>query len=304
MTLPPVLVLEPTNRCNMVCDMCPQSLQDVVGDMDVALASRIVREVGSSCKYIQCYLLGEPTVRRDICEFVKAIRPLTQAVIEISTNVIRFSDAQFADSFLRSGVDRLLCCVEGMSSESHRKLRKSGNFDKTVEAIKYLGRRSLQCERPVQIVAKCILNKNNQHESEMFMEFWSAQPGITPAITWLNTWAGSLVHVRQYAVDLCPNAERERQACSELWNKIVVRWNGKVVACCHDWANSIELGDATLSSLNDIWTGTALKKLRAEHLMGNFAGICSSCVEWSTPEEFEVDYGLERNAVMPPLCRA
>jgi MoaA/NifB/PqqE/SkfB family radical SAM enzyme len=300
MNLPSVLVLEPTNRCNMVCDMCPQALQETVGDMDVAMATRIVVEAGQSCKYILCYFLGETTVRKDFAEFIRSIRRETTAVIEVSTNVIRCQDKAVADAFLSSGVDIIVCCVEGMTAESHRHLRRTGDFDAIVEAVKYLGKESLQLSRPVRVVAKCILNKANQHEADRFMEFWSAQPGILPTVTWLNTWAGTMPSVLDYAIALCPNAYQERKPCAELWNKLVIRWNGKVVACCHDWRNGIVLGDVTVNSLQEIWSGRVAEQLRREHVAGNFGGICAPCMEWSTPEEFEKDYGLSKELIVIP----
>ena len=300
MSLPPVLVLEPTNRCNMVCDMCPQGLQDIFGDMDLALATRIIAEAGPSSKYVQCYLLGEPTVRKDICDFLNIVRQHTKAVIEVSTNLVRCKDRAFADALLCSGVDVLLCCVEGMTAASHGHLRRTGEFDSIVQTVRYLGAKSISLGRGVNVVAKCILNRKNRHEADRFMDFWSSQPGITPAITWLNTWAGTMPHVLEYAVDVSPNAYHERRPCAELWNKLVVRWNGKVVACCHDWRNRVELGDVLDSSLAEIWTGSAMDALRKEHIAGTFAGICSPCIEWSTPEEFEGDFGLAKDAIVIP----
>jgi radical SAM protein with 4Fe4S-binding SPASM domain len=107
-------------------------------------------------------------------------------------------------------------------------------------------------------------------------------------------------NVLGYAVNLCPNAKRERKPCAELWNKMVVRWNGKVVACCHDWKNTMELGDANVSDLKSIWAGQLLANLRHEHLAGSYRGLCSTCIEWSTPDEFESDYKLAKNEVILP----
>lgn len=295
--LPPVLVLEPTSRCNMTCDMCPQSKQDTTGDMDTSLALDVVSQVEGYCEYIQCYFLGEPTVRKDICEFISRIRAKTNAKIEVSTNLIRFKDERFIDEFLQCGVDKILCCVEGFTAESHHQLRRTGDYSASVRSVQKLGLRSVALGGRVEIVAKCILNRSNEPEIAEYENFWNAQVGVNARVTWLNTWAGTMPNVRGYAVKMCPNGDIPRRPCAELWNKLVVRWDGNVVLCCHDWRSAVVIGNVRDESLMALWSGPVIGAIREKHLSGVYDGICGPCIEWSTPEEFVSDYGLDQSAI-------
>ena len=97
-----------------------------------------------------------------------------------------------------------------------------------------------------------------------------------------------------------PNSNAVREACAELWNKMVIRWNGKVVLCFHDWKPELILGDSNSESLFNIWNGKKNIDARNSHLKKKFSGICSKCKEWSVPEEYISDYGIKYSDLKIP----
>lgn len=301
--LPPVYVIEPTSRCNMRCVMCPQEQQQKIGDMSVKLLEAIVPQISSHAKFIQLYFVGEPTIHPALNQMIRLLKTILDVKIEISTNLIQLRKRANAEEFLMSGVDRVLCCIEGATAETHSALRTSGRFDSAVETVMQLARIKAKYALPVELIVKCIETVHNRHELTQFMTYWNQVPGVTPKISWMNTWGGSMLNLVAIGPRGCPNGSAKRIPCAELWNKLVIRWDGTVVLCCHDWASQVMIGDATQESLLSIWNSSAMEGIRRSHTQAIFPGICAPCREWSKPDEFASDYGIEAGRIITPTLQ-
>ncbi len=74
-----------------------------------------------------------------------------------------------------------------------------------------------------------------------------------------------------------------RGACRMLWRNLSVHADGKVSACCHDSEDELIVGDvSTGETLQEIWRGAALRRLRRLHLDGRIdqLPICQACRNW------------------------
>lgn len=298
--LPAVLVIEPTNRCNMRCVMCPQEQQLQVGDMSVEVLECIVNQLTQSVKYIQFYFVGEPTLHPTLPEMIELIKRNSSAKVEVSTNLVALRRRECAERFLISGVDRVLCCIEGFSEVSHKALRKTGSFSHACNTVHMLADIKRRRRLLVDIIVKCIETVHNQGEISDFTAYWQSVHGVTPSVTWMNTWAASMPHLGSIGVHGGPNALYHRSPCAEIWNKMVIRWNGTVVICCHDWSSQVPLGQIQSSTLLEIWNGHIINGIRKEHLNGKFSGICWQCKEWSISSEFITDYKLNYEDIIQP----
>lgn len=299
-SLPPVLVIETTSRCNMRCLMCPQDKQIETGDITISLISLLNKQITANVQYIQLYLLGEPTLHPDLIQIIRNIRLHTNAFLEISTNLSVFKHYSEWEVLLNSGINRVLCCIEGITPASHKALRMTGDYEIAVAAVKTMADIKIKQHLNVDLVVKNIGSIYNKEEQDQFAQLWNSVPGVSTMTSWMNTWAGSLSFLEKVGLKGGPNANADRRACAELWNKMVIRWNGKVVLCCHDWKSQHIVGDANVESLLNIWRGEDLFKARRNHITKHFIGICEKCKEWSIQEEYYVDYKLMKDQVINP----
>lgn len=69
------------------------------------------------------------------------------------------------------------------------------------------------------------------------------------------------------------------QACSYLFTTLAINSDGTVGVCCVDWSRKTLCGDVHKQSLQAIWNGEELKRLRLLHLAGRRREIdsCRSC---------------------------
>jgi hypothetical protein len=91
------------------------------------------------------------------------------------------------------------------------------------------------------------------------------------------TWAGA-----QPAPDrrpATPDELRERKPCRMLKTTLQVYYDGRTTPCCYDHACALEVGDASRSTIEEIWNGEPLRRLRDLHENGRSGEIplCRDC---------------------------
>jgi radical SAM protein with 4Fe4S-binding SPASM domain len=76
------------------------------------------------------------------------------------------------------------------------------------------------------------------------------------------------------------NENRRKKRCMHLWRRMVVLSDGRVVPCCVDAEGELVLGDANTESVEKIFNGPAMRRLRRMHIKGQFPKLCSRCNEF------------------------
>jgi hypothetical protein len=78
--------------------------------------------------------------------------------------------------------------------------------------------------------------------------------------------------------------------CLSLFKSPHISKDGKVCVCCRDFYLSIEVGDITKNSLEEIWFGEKVTEYRIAHIRGHFGKtpLCLLCNENPTLTDEEV----------------
>jgi radical SAM protein with 4Fe4S-binding SPASM domain len=81
--------------------------------------------------------------------------------------------------------------------------------------------------------------------------------------------------------------KKEYRACTEVYQKMGINWDGKVTACCADYDEFLLVGDLADSSISDIWQNSEeLKAIRLllDKMKHWSLNLCSRC--YQTYDEF------------------
>ena len=68
-----------------------------------------------------------------------------------------------------------------------------------------------------------------------------------------------------------------RRFCVRPFSELYITHDGKAVLCCQDWSAEEIVGDVTQQTLDDIWRGESLARVRAKLERRERGGICSRC---------------------------
>lgn len=299
---PKIYNLETTNHCPYKCVMCPRTheMTRSLGHMDFGLFKDIVDQLRPAWQMdrvrgrprLQLLHFGEPMVYPHFKESVDHCHGRGFGVY-ISTNPSVWTDRRIGE-ILDSGLDELTAMVDGMDDETSMAIRgPAASFERTERNLRELARRKVAggYSKP-RIIVMMIRQPRNRHQWDLFRNHWNDIPGIDGAfLDFYSTFSGATDGINTIAGDLASTDEDQaaelarRQYLAEFpcvypWHSVSVTWQGKVVPCCRDVNEALVLGDLRKDSLETIWNGEPIRKLRR-----NFAKrkvdtpLCTSCKE-------------------------
>lgn len=288
--LPPILVIEPTNKCNINCIMCPtQKSYLQKGMMDYNLFTKIINQSKSWVKVILLYFRGEPLLNKNLYRMIQYAKKYTNARIVVSTNATLLTK-EISKRLINSQLDDIIFTVDGMpSKKTFQSIKQGANYTVVLTNIKNFLSIKIKSESKINVVAKT-LNLKNQKENEKFINIWK-KLCCNVEITCFNSWANQVKRNDIFQNQHLQHLSSKRKPCADLWFKCVITYDGKVVLCCHDFKERKTIGDVKEQKIIDIWNNEKLNVIRRQHNSKNVSGktLCASCKEWS--EEYD-EYSL------------
>lgn len=261
---PLTIYVEPTNRCNLSCDFCPQSLEDYEDrtgkrqDMPIDLWRKIMDEIRiMEIKSLKLYFFGEPLLHPDIVEMVSIAKTVCERV-ELTTNGMALS--------VKTATG-LLGVLDYLRVSIYPDVKHPEHVVRNVARLWDL-REGLHHSNPY-ICAKVF----SQAEADSIRPFYENIVDEI-AVEGLHTIGSEFVQISQQAKD-------DRKACPYPFYNLVVKSNGDVVPCCVAWEDSLVVGNVREETLLEIWRGDKLARIHRLHLEGR-RGELAACAKCDT----------------------
>jgi radical SAM protein with 4Fe4S-binding SPASM domain len=281
---PTHLQIEPTNTCNLRCELCPVSgrMSRPSGFLDVALYRRLLQEIGDYVFLILFWDWGEPFMHPSAFDMIadahqRGIR------IASSTNGHLFADPRRADDVIRCGLDTLIFAIDGISQDSYEKYRHRGDLQKALQGIRTVVARKQALRSATPLVNfRFIVMRHNEHEVDQLPSLVRTLGADVLTLKTLNPCADDTYgdkteglgrkesplipqnpRYRRFVYDESGEPVRlRRNVCRNPWNGATVHWNGTVCPCTYDFDERHVLGDLNRSSFSEIWRGPAYRAIR------------------------------------------
>lgn len=279
---PLILNIEPTNRCNLSCSMCPRSKSSrPLVDMDFNLFLELVEELKREGPILRIFLQkdGEPLLYKELSKMIECLRKAKASrTISIITNGTLLTKGKFEELAL-AGLTDLIVSIDAVEAESYRRLKGLDRFSEVrnnvLEAISL--KRKMGWENP-RIKARLVSRIGRESEVERFRADWTGMADDVD-VTPYHTWIGAVKDERCYG-------GKPRFPCALLWYTGVVNADGRISPCCIDYQCNGVVGRVGEGGFGAIWNGKAMKCLRMMHLTGNYdeTQICGPCDYWLIKE--------------------
>ena len=292
---PPILMVEPTNICNLKCPMCPSGNGDMkrdLGKMDLKNFKKVIDEIGPYIIQVQLWNQGEPFINRSFLDFITYANS-KGIMTHTSTNGHYIRTDEQAEALITSGLDQLIFSMDGTNKESYEKYRIGGNFDVVLDALKSItsAKSKLKSKTPL-VELQFIVFKHNQAESDEItllskklginrLSFKTAQVySADQAVTFLPD---DTEHMRYDFDGQDYNLKGEiKNWCKRLWINSTINWDGSVSPCCFDKDADHAFGNTFLENtqFKNIWKSTGYRLFRKK-VMTNRSAIemCTNCTE-------------------------
>jgi len=293
--LPPIVMIEPTNICNLKCPMCPAIVGKRVlhkGQLEADHFNSLMDEIGEYVSQVQFWNQGEPFINKDFLEMVRYAK--TKGVMTItSTNGHFIPTDEVAESVVNSGLDQIIFSMDGTNQETYEKYRIGGDFNLVIESLRRLSeaRIRLKSKRPL-IELQFIVFKHNQDEidgiTQLAKKYKLDRLSFKTAMVYTPEQADEYLSEEQKeeVYRLEKNKVERKQGvpdwCNRLWLNSTVNWDGTVVPCCFD-VDSDYIFDTLFENgkkFSQVWKNAEYQRFR-QKVINNRSAIemCSNCTE-------------------------
>lgn len=291
---PLMLMVEPTNHCNLKCPLCPSGNGEMTrprGHMELEHFKKVFDQLADDLLLCLLWNQGEPFLNPNLTRMIRHAADRNVPTIT-STNVHYIRTEAEAEGIIESGLSELILCLDGVDPETYVKYRVGGDFDRVVRGIELVteAKRRLGAKTP-RIHLQFILMKQNEDQVEaarrMARDFGVDRLSLKTAQVYTEEEAETFLPTDErmsrydYARDGVATKGRIRNTCRHLWYSTVVNWDGAVSPCCFDKDVHYGLGDtATEPAFDEIWAGDAYTSFRNAILEDRSAvPICNNCSE-------------------------
>ena len=284
-SFPRAVQFQTLSTCNARCIFCchrhsPKEIPH--GRMADAMINKIIAECGRhkfAAGRISPCLTNEPLQDKRMPDIIRSIHKHCGPFVKtkINTNASLLNE-DMSRRLLDSGLTYLWISVNGYSPETYRESMDldftavMDNINVFLDMKKTLGRK-----RP-KVVITTIRTKLVENELEKAREYW-AQRDVVFKIHHLDNRTGE-----DLTADLRVSEEqgklKPKRKCDLFLKQAYIVENGDMIICCHDWRQSVVVGNITNSSISEVWNSDHFKKLIYEYYAEKFNNleICRNCM--------------------------
>lgn len=284
---PYFMVLDTISYCNLECNCCPTGRKLNTRTKAIMPLERISKILGYFGKYLKEIILfnwGEPLLNPNIIEVIKEIKK-HDILLTLSSNLNVDIDEQKANELISSGLDRLICSIDGTSQESYEKYRKKGNFNKAFNNLKLLikTKKNLKLDNPF-IEWQFLVFKHNEHEIEEAEKI--AKEIEVDNLNLRAPWCPPemVSTIDKYNNYIMDNDKQQYKPadkyCNWLWNAIVINANGSVSPCCSVENENEDFGNIFDTPFYKLWNNENFRQARKFNITRkktNFSNRCTIC---------------------------
>lgn len=291
--LPYAASIEPTTACNLGCPECPSGLKKFTrptGRLDLEFHQKMLDQLGSQLFYINYYFQGEPFIHPNFLKLIKAANE-RNIYTATSTNA-HFINKNKAIEVVKSGLDRLIISIDGLTQKTYEQYRVNGKLSKVLEGTKNIiqAKKSLKSKTP-HVIFQFLVVKPNEHEIDEVLKL-GKKMGVDEVR--LKT---AQLYDYENGNPLMPSNEKYarykktksgkfvpkyklKDECWRMWSSTVLTWDGKVVPCCFDKDAQHVLGEISNDNFVNIWNNAKYLNFR-KAVFNNRSeiDICKNCSE-------------------------
>jgi len=309
-TIPIRMCIELTNRCNLNCPFCLVGQQNSkeltahdeldrdMGGMDVDLCQKIIIDAKKfGIKEINLTFQGEPLMykRKWFLELVRLCKQNNLKSIFYTNGLLL--DQEYSRSIIMAGMEEIRFSVDGITQEVYELNRVGGKFEKVYQNMKDIVKVSKEENSKIKLIWQFIALKNNENQIDKAREM-ANEIGINFEVkTFAESVPESAPKNVKYRRKLKP------LPCTDIYNQVMVYWNGDVVACCYDLEGDQIMGNLRENSIEKIWNGEKYKNFRRNLKNSVFShklqpGFCKGCLKYSSPKAMQGNLSYKAKALL------
>lgn len=272
-----------TARCTMcTIDKWTRKPYCMTNDEFRSILFKFVPYIGH-LDFLTLHLCGEPLLDKELPEKISIAKKLGFRGIGFATNCTEL-DEKLSLRLIKSGLETIICSIDGIKKETHEAIRRKTNFERIVQNVKaFINIRNISGGG--RILIRFIRQKLNWDEWPLFYTEWSKyinpERGDDVIRFDMHNWGDK---IDGYEEKSCNNEMPSDLVCSDIFERFLVYSNGDVGFCCADDNGFFRLGNIIEDDPIGIYNNEIFSKYRIFMKTGRIEELdhCKSCtIMWS-----------------------
>ena len=271
---PPLLQIEPSSVCNFRCVFCFETdtsftnkKNGFMGRMELDLFKKIIDQAEGNIEFLTLASRGEPLICPDFDKMLMYAKDKFLN-LKINTNASKL-DEKKCHAILSSGVKTIVFSADAADEKLYSKLRVNGKLSQVLKNIERFKKIRETEYKDTKIISRVsgVKFTNEQNEDEMF-KLWN---GLVDQVVFVNynPWENTYDK----------SANKIETACSDLWRRMFIWWDGNTNPCDVDYKSTLSVGNFKKNSISSLWRSEKYNFYRKKHFSKKRHSIspCKSC---------------------------
>lgn len=277
---PRAVQFQTLSTCNARCVFCCHSTNPdeiIHGRMDDSLVKKIIKECAHSMVgRVSPYMTNEPLLDKRMPQILKDIKKYSILPIKtrITTNGSLLTE-DISRALIASKLDQIWISVNGYSHETY-KASMGLDFERVMRNIDglLLLKQKLKVKSP-RVHISTLRTSLVEQELETARQYWNNRD-VKFHVHSVDNRSGESNFDALVPSDANCNLRRN---CDLFLKQAYIVENGDMIICCHDWKQSVVVGNIKDKSISEVWNSDHFKKLIYEYYQEKFDNleICRNC---------------------------
>ena len=248
------------------------------GNLKFSEFKKLIDEIGLWSIVVLLWGWGEPFLNPAIYDMIAYAKRRGLSLVT-STNGYAFAEAENARKLIQSGPDLLLVSLSGMSQKTYGRYRHGNSLEKALTGIRNLVEEKHRLGSKVPAInLTFIVTQNNEQEVKNLSKKVKSLGVDSLTIKKLNTCTSKAIKGEerryvpeddtfkrfQYSADGEDRILVKSNLCKALWQRLTLRWNGKINACEYDFDDVYVMGNLNKKSFRSLWWGAPYRDMRCQ----------------------------------------
>lgn len=232
--------------CTAKCSMCPLTKEprplQVMGLREFEIILGKLRGLETQ-KFMTLHGLGEPLLDRELPVKIALAKKYGFRGLGFATNATEL-DETLANDLLDSGLDTIICSIDGVTRETHEQIRAGTSFERVVANVERFILLRNRRESGTRVLIRFINQPLNHSEWEAYLEYWNGRidPARRDGILRIDihNWGGN------EAVESIGGTTGDGLPwhCDDITTRLIIHATGTLSFCCGDFRDYFHLGNA------------------------------------------------------------
>lgn len=230
-------------------------------------------------QYVTLHGCGEPLLDKGLGEKVAITKKMGFKGTGFATNCTEL-DERKSRELIEAGLDTIICSIDGINKETHEAIRVGANFDQIVSNLRNFIK--IRAERGrTRIIVRFIRQEMNKKEWPLFFNYWTERLnkdfGDEVVKFDVHNWGEKLDDYQ--SMDLNRRRRIDSPICRDVFERMIIYFNGDVALCCADDNGFYDLGNLINSSPIEIYNNKIFTRYRETMVKGKILELehCKKC---------------------------